>query len=67
MEQVKADEDLWAAVEKMDRDGVNQLPVMTDSQVLGIVQREDIISYLRTMLNLEDRNILRNRPEPFKE
>jgi len=49
MERVGPDEDLWAAIEKMDRDGVNQLPVMTDGQVLGMLRRDDVISYLRTM------------------
>jgi signal-transduction protein with cAMP-binding, CBS, and nucleotidyltransferase domain len=33
----------------MDRDGVNQLPVMVDGQIQGMLSREDIISYLRTI------------------
>jgi signal-transduction protein with cAMP-binding, CBS, and nucleotidyltransferase domain len=33
----------------MDRDGVNQLPVMTDGHIEGMLTREDLISYLRTL------------------
>jgi CBS domain-containing protein len=36
----------------MDRDGVNQLPVMTDNQVIGMLSREDVISFLRTLQEL---------------
>jgi Zn-dependent protease/CBS domain-containing protein len=49
MKTVGPDEDLWTAMEKMDRDGVNQLPVMGDNKVLGILRREDLISYLRIL------------------
>jgi len=45
---VKPDAELWTALEEMDRDGVNQLPVMVDGQIQGMLSREDIISYLRT-------------------
>ncbi|HXG65086.1 MAG TPA: CBS domain-containing protein [Blastocatellia bacterium] len=40
---------LWAALEQMDRHGVNQLPVMTDGYLLGILRREDVISFLRAL------------------
>jgi signal-transduction protein with cAMP-binding, CBS, and nucleotidyltransferase domain len=36
----------------MDRDGVNQVPVMTDGQVLGMLSREDVITFLRTLQDL---------------
>jgi signal-transduction protein with cAMP-binding, CBS, and nucleotidyltransferase domain len=36
----------------MDRDGVNQLPVMADGQILGMLSRDDVISYLRTLQEL---------------
>ena len=36
----------------MDRDGVNQLPVMTDGHVLGMLSREDVITFLRTLQEL---------------
>jgi Zn-dependent protease len=44
--------ELWSALEKMDRDGVNQLPVMADERCLGMLGREDIISFLRARRQL---------------
>lgn len=44
--------DLWAALQLMDRDGVNQLPVMSGSEVAGMLSREDIVTYLRTVQEL---------------
>ena len=44
--------ELWAALELMDRDGVNQLPVMTDSRVVGMLSREDVVTFLRTVREL---------------
>jgi Zn-dependent protease len=46
-------EELWEAMEEMDRDGVNQLPVMADGQCLGMLSREDLIGYLRTRREIE--------------
>lgn len=43
------DAGLWAALEKMGRDGVNQLPVVEGSQIVGILSREDILHYLRVL------------------
>ena len=55
LEQLKStdpDSGLWAALQQMDRDGVNQLPVMTGSQVVGMLSREDVITFLRTVREL---------------
>jgi len=49
MKRVRPDTGLWAALEEMDRDGVNQLPVMVDGKIQGILSREDVIAYLRTL------------------
>jgi Zn-dependent protease/CBS domain-containing protein len=49
MKRVRPDTELWAALEEMDRDGVNQLPVMVDGQIQGMLSREDVIRYLRTL------------------
>jgi len=43
---------LWAAMTEMDHDGVNQLPVMDDGRMLGVLTRGDVISYLRTLQEL---------------
>jgi Zn-dependent protease/CBS domain-containing protein len=52
MKQVRPDTGLWEALEEMDHDGVNQLPVMADGQIQGMLSREDVVSYLRTMREL---------------
>jgi Zn-dependent protease len=52
VKRVGPDEELWAALEEMDRDGVNQLPVMVDGQCLGMLTREDVISTMRTRREL---------------
>ena len=49
MKRVRPDTELWTALEEMDREGVNQLPVMVDGETQGMLSREDIISYLRTL------------------
>jgi Zn-dependent protease len=55
MEQLKRvdpDTDLWVALQKMDRDGVNQLPITRDHHVIGMLSREDVITFLRTLQEL---------------
>jgi CBS domain-containing protein len=49
MKQIGPSTEIWEAIEEMDRDGVNQLPVMLDGQIQGILTREDVISYIRRM------------------
>jgi len=50
--RISPDRELWAALQQMDRDGVNQLPVMAGSQVVGMLSREDVITFLRTLQEL---------------
>ena len=55
LEQLKCidpDTELWAALQKMDRDGVNQLPVTRNHRVIGLLSREDVVSFLRTLQEL---------------
>jgi Zn-dependent protease len=40
---------LAATLQLMDRDGVNQLPVVSDGRIVGMLTREDVISFLRTL------------------
>jgi Zn-dependent protease len=49
VKQINPDTEIWEAIEEMDRDGVNQLPVMLDGQIRGILTREDVISYIRSL------------------
>jgi CBS domain-containing protein len=48
VKRVQPDSELWEALEKMDRDGVNQLPVMADGRCMGMLSRDNLICYLRT-------------------
>ena len=52
MKQLRPDTELWDALKEMDSDGVNQLPVMADGQIQGMLSREDVVSYLRTLREL---------------
>jgi Zn-dependent protease len=49
MKSIRPDAELRDALGEMDRDGVNQLPVMLDDQMIGILGRDDVISFLRTL------------------
>lgn len=51
--RVVPDAKLWTALKEMDRDGVNQLPVMVDGKIVGMLSREDVITFLRTLQELE--------------
>lgn len=46
---VTPDTELWTALEEMQRDGFNQLPVMIEDRVVGMLSREDTISFLQTL------------------
>jgi Zn-dependent protease/CBS domain-containing protein len=41
--------ELWTAMEKMGRDGINQMPVMLGSNLIGMLSRGDIVKYLQTL------------------
>jgi len=47
IKQISPDTEIWEAIKEMDRDGVNQLPVMADNRIQGVLTREDIISFLQ--------------------
>ena len=46
------DTELWSALKKMDRNGVNQMPVVRADHIVGMLSREDAISFLRTLQEL---------------
>ncbi|UCE06056.1 MAG: site-2 protease family protein [bacterium] len=52
MKSFQPNDELEAALQEMDRDGVNQLPVMTHGNIVGMLSREDVINYLRTLSEL---------------
>ena len=41
----------------LDRNGVNQLPVIRNNQVVGMLSREDVISFMRTLEELGARPV----------
>ena len=45
--------EVWTALQKMGRDGVNQLPVMQGTNLVGMLSRSDIVNYLHTLQQLE--------------
>ncbi len=47
VKSVEPESGLDEALELMDRSGVNQLPVMTRGRMVGMLSREDLISFLR--------------------
>jgi len=55
MRSARPDTELRAALEAMDRDGVSQLPVMVADHAVGILRREDILSFLRAAQQLRGR------------
>jgi Zn-dependent protease/CBS domain-containing protein len=46
---VRRDAGLWSALEKMGRDGVNQLPVVDGDGIVGMLSREDVVHYLQAL------------------
>jgi Zn-dependent protease len=46
--------ELANALEQMGADGVNQMPVLKDGHIEGMLSREDITSYLHMLQKLED-------------
>jgi Zn-dependent protease/CBS domain-containing protein len=50
---VSPDMPLVDAMKLMDNDGVNQLPVIEESNLLGIMSRESLINFLRMLQDLE--------------
>ena len=46
---VRPDSELWRVLQDMDREGVAQLPVVANGQVLGMLTREGIMRFLRAL------------------
>ncbi|MGB7538586.1 MAG: site-2 protease family protein [Anaerolineales bacterium] len=51
-DRVAPETELWDALQKLNADGVNQLPVMTGGQIQGVLSREDVIHFLQTQKEL---------------
>ncbi|MBU6462203.1 MAG: site-2 protease family protein [Bradyrhizobium sp.] len=46
---IDQDAELWSALQNMDRNGVNQMPVVQAQHVVGMLSREDVITFLATL------------------
>jgi Zn-dependent protease/CBS domain-containing protein len=49
LSRIDANAELWTALEKMGRDGINQMPVMRGSEMVGMLSRGDVVRYLQTL------------------
>ena len=49
IKRIRPDADLTDALGEMDRDGVNQLPVMIGDEIQGVLGRDDVISTVRNL------------------
>jgi CBS domain-containing protein len=49
LSSIDPDAALWTAMEKMGRDGINQMPVMLGNKLVGMLSRGDIVKYLQTV------------------
>ena len=55
LSQLKAigpDDDLWSAMQEMTEEGVNQLPVMEEGQLIGMLARDNLMSFIRVRAEL---------------
>lgn len=46
------DEELWQALQEMTEEGVNQLPVVENGRLLGMLGRDNVLSFIRTRAEL---------------
>jgi len=49
IKSIQPEAELVDALAEMDRDGVNQMPVMQGDQIMGVLSRDDVIGFLRTL------------------
>jgi CBS domain-containing protein len=49
IQSVDPDTELSSVIQKLDRNGVNQLPVLRDGVFVGILSRDGFIDYLRVL------------------
>jgi Zn-dependent protease/CBS domain-containing protein len=49
---IPAGAELWTALEKMGRNGVNQIPVVHNGQVIGVLSRDDVVEYMHVLRQL---------------
>jgi len=60
LDSVSEEDDLSAALKIMGEKGLNQIPVMSQGKMIGLLSRADIIRYLQTQQQLG----IKNKPKP---
>lgn len=66
LKHIDPDARLWDALQEMDRDGVNQLPVIRDQRVMGMLSRENVITYLRSIQELGIKPAIKMKSQAIK-
>ncbi len=49
LSRLDSNAELWTAMEKMGRDGINEMPVMLGNELVGMLSTGDIVKYLQTL------------------
>jgi Zn-dependent protease len=57
LKRIRPDTELVTAMKEMDQDGVNQLPVMVDDQIQGVLGRDNVIGLLRILGEFKSKKI----------
>lgn len=52
VKKVRSSDPITQVLQWMDEDGVNQLPVMDDGKLLGMIRRDNLLGYIRTRAEL---------------
>jgi len=52
LKKIDSNISLWTALQKMDQDNVNQLPVLENGRIVGILSRENIITFISNIQEL---------------
>lgn len=47
--KASSNDNLWDIIQKMDTDGVNQVPVFDDGKVIGILSRDSLITFMKNL------------------
>ena len=47
--RIEPNAELWTAMEKMGRNGIDQMPVMLGNNLVGMISTGDIVKYLQTL------------------
>jgi Zn-dependent protease/CBS domain-containing protein len=52
LKKINYNNSLWTAMQKMEQDNVNQLPVLENGKIVGVLSRENIINFISNLQEL---------------